>query len=190
MPKTGTSQRQGQNIEGVVDDRRLRNVLSAVHQGILGRPVAIAIGGLGHTKAVLARAGISRIGRDYVHTLANLPEADTREVFAEWLAHTPRIRDWPEARREPWLDCLVDRSRCWPAHITTCATATFRAFGDEALDTEEALRDRMEEEIREDRNACCNSRAAGLSGAELVAPGARPSAHWRIRTRLGVWPGP
>ena len=108
--------------------------LFRLYKGKHGLPIIPVYGGLAWTAERLARPdiGISRLGKERVHTLGALSKDECGEVvdafYSEYhIIGTPEEKEW-------WKNELVERSQGWPQHLQGGLTALAWELGKEEVD--------------------------------------------------------
>jgi len=90
--------------------------LTAIHNGDVGAPVVLLAAGLGISKGVFSRLGVSRfIGRGVIHLGPLAPEAE-RAVIRDWLVDAAGKRGEPR-HLTLWTDAIAAECYGWPQHI-------------------------------------------------------------------------
>jgi len=93
----------------------LEETLEHIHNGELAKPVVLACGGLGISRQVFARLGISRFKSGCLINLGRLSEADERAVTRDWLVKEGGAQ---EVDIQPWVAAITQETHGWPQHIT------------------------------------------------------------------------
>ncbi len=89
------------------------NVLKAIHNGKLNKPVILITAGLGTTIDVFEELGIPRFsGKCFVELGALSKEAE-RAVIHDWLTKEGKATKDPG----PWIDGITQETHGWPQHI-------------------------------------------------------------------------
>jgi len=96
------------------------NVLDAIHNGELSRPVILIAAGLGSSKAAFGNLGISRFRAGCKIELGSLSKESERAVIQDWLIKDGGAKGDPTV----WIDAIAQKTHGWPQHIT--------AYGDAA----------------------------------------------------------
>ena len=105
------SGKESQNVHDAISD-----CLEWIHNGQLGAPVILLMGGLGITERVLGEFGISRFMKYGLHELGRLDDESTQNVIGDWLVKSGGA---PEDHKHlgHWIGALAERSSNWPQHI-------------------------------------------------------------------------
>ncbi|MCY4157986.1 MAG: hypothetical protein OXF48_00030 [Bacteroidetes bacterium] len=113
----GTTNAPPSNLAGVAT-----NVLDAIHNGELGRPVILMAAGLGQTEEAFRLLGISRFRGGCFVELGALSKDSERAVIHDWI-----IKEG-DAKRDPtpWIDAIAQETHGWPQHITAYGDAAAR----------------------------------------------------------------
>jgi len=98
------------------------NVLDAIHNGKLGRPVILITAGLGATEEALRSLGISRFKGGCFIELRALGKESERSVILDWLTKDGGAKGDPTA----WIDAIAQETHGWPQHITAYGDAAAR----------------------------------------------------------------
>ena len=106
---------EAQNMPGDPDGDGRTRLLAEIHDGRHGLPIVAVLGGLGDSKQVMARRGISRFARDAVHALPLLTETECGEAV-ECFFTRHRIAGGEEARVR-WRRRIAEASNGWPQHL-------------------------------------------------------------------------
>ena len=116
-------------------DGRTR-LLTEIHSGRHGLPVVAVLGGLGDSKQIMARRGISRFARDAVHALPLLTEAESDDAVKRFLARH-RIIGGREAEAL-WRRRIAEACNGWPQHLHNYLCGAARALADAGGDLRHA----------------------------------------------------
>ncbi|MCY4204776.1 MAG: hypothetical protein OXE92_03515 [Bacteroidetes bacterium] len=111
----GTTNAPPSNLAGVAT-----NVLDAIHNGELGRPVILMAAGLGQTEEAFRLLGISRFRGGCFVELGALSKDSERAVIHDWIIKEGGAKGDPV----PWIDMIAQKTHGWPQHIS--------AYGDAA----------------------------------------------------------
>ncbi len=90
--------------------------LTAIHNGDVGAPVVLLAAGLGISKGVFSRLGVSRFIGGGVRHLGRLSPAAERAVIRDWLVKAGGGRGDPEHLAR-WIDAIAAECHGWPQHI-------------------------------------------------------------------------
>jgi len=93
------------------------NVLKAIHNGKLGRPVILIAAGLGTTLDAFKSLGISRFAMRSCHELGALSKESERAVIHDWLIQEGGAKG--DTTR--WINAIAEHSHGWPQHILSYA---------------------------------------------------------------------
>jgi len=88
-------------------------VLTAIHNGKVGRPLVLLAGGLGTTAEIFKSLSISRFERRSFVELEGLDTDAERAVIRDWLTEDGRAKGDPTA----WIDAIMQKTYGWPQHI-------------------------------------------------------------------------
>ncbi len=89
------------------------NVLKAVHNGRLDRPVILLAAGLGMTESAFNSLGISRFEGESLINLGRLDKDSEYKVIRDWLTEAGGATDDPT----PWIETISEQTHGWPQHI-------------------------------------------------------------------------
>lgn len=98
------------------------NVLDAIHNGELDRPVILIVGGLGTTADIFKTLGISRFEGESFVELDALGEESERAVLHDWITKEGRAKGDPT----PWIDAISQETHGWPQHILSYVKPVLR----------------------------------------------------------------
>ena len=125
-----------QNMPGDPGGDGRTRLLAEIHGGRHGLPVMAVLGGLGDSKQMMARRGISRFARDAVHSLPLLTEAESGEAVKRFLALHRVVGDG-EAKAL-WRRRIAEACNGWPQHLHNYLCGVARALADAGGDLEHA----------------------------------------------------
>ncbi len=89
------------------------DVLNAIHNGEIDRPVILIAAGLGTTVDTFRSLGISRFSLECLVELGSLDKQATRAVIHDWLKKEARAKGDPTV----WIDAIAQETHGWPQHI-------------------------------------------------------------------------
>ncbi len=89
------------------------NVLNAIHNGQLNKPVVLLAAGLNPTLKAFKTFDISRFAKDCLVKLGALSKESERLVITDWLKKDGRVKGDPTV----WVDAIVRETHGWPQHI-------------------------------------------------------------------------
>ncbi len=89
------------------------NVLKAIHNGRLDRPVILLSAGLGTTESAFNSLGISRFEGESLINLGRLDKDSEYKVIRDWLTEAGGAIDDPT----PWIETISEQTHGWPQHI-------------------------------------------------------------------------
>ena len=127
---------EAQNMPGDPDGDGRTRLLAEIHDGRHGLPIMAVLGGLGDSKQVMARRGISRFARDAVHALPRLTEAESGEAVERFLVRHRIAGD--EAARARWRRRIAEACNGWPQHLHNYLCGAARALADAGGDLGQA----------------------------------------------------
>ncbi len=93
--------------------RTVTEVLDAIHNGKLNRPVVLVAAGLGTTVDAFRSLEISRFSKKYLIELGALSKEAERAVIHDWLTKEGEAKGDPV----PWVDAIAQKTHGWPQHI-------------------------------------------------------------------------
>ena len=125
-----------QNMPGDPGGDGRTRLLAEIHDGRHGLPVVAVLGGLGDSKQVMARRGISRFARSAVHSLPLLTDAESGEAVQRFLARH-RIGGGDETKAL-WRRHIAEACSGWPQHLHSYLCGAARALADAGGDLEHA----------------------------------------------------
>ena len=96
---------------------RIVQTLNAIHNGQIGRPVILLVGGLGLTKAAFGQLGISRFQGNCLVNLGRLSPEPERAVVRDWLEKGGGAQE----DVTPWINAITQETDGWPQHIVSFA---------------------------------------------------------------------
>ena len=96
---------------------RIVQTLNAIHNGQIGRPVILLVGGLGLTKAAFGQLGISRFHGNCLVNLGRLSPEPERAVVRDWLEKGGGAQE----DVTPWINAITQETDGWPQHIVSFA---------------------------------------------------------------------
>ncbi len=88
-------------------------VLEAIHNGTLKRPVVLLAAGLNTTSNAFESLKISRFAEGCFVELAALSKESERAVIKDWLVKEGGAKADPSA----WITAITRETHCWPRHI-------------------------------------------------------------------------
>ncbi len=107
---------------GTPHDLTLTQTLEQIHNGKVGAPVILLAGGLGISRSVLGKFGISRFERRRVMRLGRLSGSAERAVIRDWLVRAGGARGDSQCLAR-WIDTIAAECYGWPQHIQNYAAA-------------------------------------------------------------------
>ena len=96
---------------------RIVQTLNAVHNGQIGRPVILLVGGLGLTKAAFGQLGIPRFQGNCLVNLGRLSPEPEQAVVRDWLEKGGGAQE----DVTPWINAITQETDGWPQHIVSFA---------------------------------------------------------------------
>ena len=127
---------EAQNTPGDPGGDGRTHLLTELHGGRHGLPIMAVLGGLGDSKQIMARRGISRFARGAVHSLPLLTEAESGDAVKRFLARH-RVAGGEEARAL-WRRRIAEACNGWPQHLHNYLCAAARVLADADGDAEHA----------------------------------------------------
>ena len=106
----GTTNAPPSDHAGTVTD-----VLNAIHNGEMNRPVILIAAGLGTTAKAFRSLGISRFDGDSFVELGALGKEAEHAVLHDWLTKEGGAKGDPAA----WIDAIAQETHGWPQHIVS-----------------------------------------------------------------------
>ncbi len=135
------------------------SVLTAIHNGDLGRPVILLAAGLGTTVNAFEKLGISRFAGDAFIELGSLSKEAERAVIRDWLKKDGKAQGDLTA----WINAIAQETHGWPQHILSYVEpALGQLHADKRVMTTEGL-NAVLEAGRRGRAAYYRQRAKGFS---------------------------
>ncbi len=108
---------EAQRLEDLNRDLDIRlsvgEVLTAIHNGEVGRPLVLLAGGLGTTEDAFKVLGISRFERRSFVELGRLDKDAERAIIRDWLTEEGGAKGDPTE----WIDAITQEAHGWPQHI-------------------------------------------------------------------------
>ncbi len=89
------------------------NILNAIHNGQLNKPVVLLAAGLNPTLKAFETFDISRFAKGCLVKLGALSKESERLVIEDWIKKEGRGQGDPTA----WLDAITQETHGWPQHI-------------------------------------------------------------------------
>ena len=93
--------------------------LEEIHNGKIGAPVILLVGGLGTTSQLFHSFGISRWMAYGLHELGVLEREAADTVIRDWLVKTGGAQA-TDPNLNQWINSLAARSQRWPQHTQVC----------------------------------------------------------------------
>ncbi|MCY4159020.1 MAG: ATP-binding protein [Bacteroidetes bacterium] len=93
------------------------DLLEAIHNGELNKPVILLVAGLGTTSKAFRSLGISRFRGGCFVELGALDKGAERAVIQDWLVKEGEAKGNPAE----WIDAIAQKTHGWPQHITAYA---------------------------------------------------------------------
>ena len=125
-----------QTMPGDPDGDGRTRLLTELHGGRHGLPIVAVLGGLGDSKQVMARRGISRFARGAVHSLPLLTDDECAEAVKRFLARH-QIGGGEEVLAR-WRRRIAEACNGWPQHLHNYLCGAARALADAGGDLEHA----------------------------------------------------
>jgi len=118
------------------------DLLEAIHNGELNKPVILLAAGLGTTFNVFESMGISRFAKKCQVQLGALSKDSEREVILDWLVKEGGAEGDPT----PWIDAISKETHGWPHHILSYAAPAAACLRDhQGVMTPDGLEDVLTE---------------------------------------------
>ena len=127
---------EAQNMPGDPGGDGRTRLLTEIHGGRHGLPILAVLGGLGSSKQIMVRRGISRFARGAVHSLPLLADTESAEAVKHFLARH-RIAGGREAKAR-WRRRIAEACNGWPQHLHNYLCGAARALADAGGDLERA----------------------------------------------------
>ena len=127
---------EAQNMPGDPGGDGRTRLLTEIHGGRHGLPILAVLGGLGSSKQIMVRRGISRFARGAVHSLPLLADTESAEAVKHFLARH-RIVGGREAKAR-WRRRIAEACNGWPQHLHSYLCGAARALADADGDLERA----------------------------------------------------
>ena len=127
---------EAQNMPGDPGGDGRTRLLTEIHGGRHGLPILAVLGGLGSSKQIMVRRGISRFARGAVHSLPLLADTESAEAVKHFLARH-RITGGREAKAR-WRRRIAKACNGWPQHLHNYLCGAARALADAGGDLERA----------------------------------------------------
>ncbi len=93
------------------------DLLEAIHNGELNKPVILLAAGLGTTIEAFGALGISRFAEGCVVELGALSKESERAVIQDWLVKEGGAKGDPA----PWIHAIAQQTHRWPRHVHSYA---------------------------------------------------------------------
>ena len=108
---------EAQRLEDLSSELDIRlsvgEVLTAIHNGDVGRPLVLLAGGLDTTVDAFESLGISRFERRSFVELGSLDKDAERAIIRDWLTDDGGAKGDPKE----WIDAIEQETHGWPQHI-------------------------------------------------------------------------
>ena len=127
---------EAQNMPGDPSGDGRTHLLTEIHDGRHGLPIVAVLGGLGDSKQVMAKRGISRFARDAVHSLPPLTEDECADAVKRFLARHQIAGD--EGALARWRRRIAEACNGWPQHLHNYLCGAAQALADAGGDLERA----------------------------------------------------
>ena len=127
---------EAQNMPGDPGGDGRTRLLAEIHDGRHGLPIVAVLGGLGDSRQVMARRGISRFARGGVHSLPLLVHTESGEAVKRFLARHRIAGDGETEAR--WQRRIVEACNGWPQHLHNYLCGAAQALADAGGDLEHA----------------------------------------------------
>ncbi|MXZ16864.1 MAG: ATP-binding protein [Rhodothermaceae bacterium] len=137
-------------------------VLEAIHNGKLERPVILLAAGLGTTKTAFGSLRISRFKGGCFVELGALGKEAERAVLQDWLIKEGGAKGNPTA----WIDAIAQKTHGWPQHITAYADAAAKQIRKDNGDMTSTGMEAVYRLGMERRDAYYKQRVNGISRKE------------------------
>jgi len=138
------------------------DLLEAIHNGELKKPVILLAAGLGQTEEAFSSLGVSRFKGGCFVELGALDKESERAVIHDWLVREGGAIGNPDA----WIDQIAQKTHGWPQHITAYGDAVAKQIqNDHGEMTTEGM-EIVYQVGEERREAYYKQRAKGISGKE------------------------
>ena len=112
------------------------DVLNAIHNGELNRPVILLTAGLGTTADAFRSLGISRFASGCLVELGALEKDAEHSILHDWLTKDGRAKGDPTA----WIDAIAQETHGWPQHILSYVEPALNQLrADKSMVTTEGL---------------------------------------------------
>ena len=125
-----------QTMPGDPDGDGRTRLLTEIHGGRHGLPIVAVLGGLGDSKQVMARRGISRFARGAVHSLPLLTDDECAEAVKRFLARHQIVGGEEVLAR--WRRRIAEACNGWPQHLHNYLCGAARALAGAGGDLEHA----------------------------------------------------
>ncbi len=93
------------------------DLLEAIHNGELNKPVILLAAGLGPTEEAFRSLGISRFAEGCVVELGALSKESERAVIRDWLVKEGGAKGAPAS----WIHAIAQQTHRWPRHVHSYA---------------------------------------------------------------------
>ena len=138
------------------------DLLEAIHNGELNKPVILLVAGLGRTKTAFGSLGVSRFKGGCFVELGALGKESERAVIRDWLIKGGGAKGDPNT----WINAIAQKTQGWPQHITAYGDAASKQIQKDRGDMTPAGLDVVYRLGMERREAYYNQRAEEISRKE------------------------
>lgn len=101
------------------------NVLNAIHNGRLTRPVIFIAAGVGTTFDAFSSLGVSRFEGRCLVRLGALGKEAEQAILRDWLTKEGQAKGDPAA----WIDAIAQEAHGWPQHILSYVDPALKQLG-------------------------------------------------------------
>ncbi len=140
------------------------DLLEAIHNGELNKPVILLAAGLGSTGEAFRSLGISRFKGGCFVELGALGRASERAVIKDWLVKDGGAKGDPTT----WIDQIAQKTHGWPQHISAYGDAAAKQIQHDHGEMTAAGLDMVYRVGAERRRAYYRHRVSGFDGNELI----------------------
>ena len=156
----------------------LENVLTSIHNGTVGAPVILLVGGLSTTENAFDAFSISRFENSCKVYLQRLSPKSARNVLRDYLTISGQVHG-QEKELDRWIREMDQRTHGWPAHIAGWGELAAEVLRDDGGQLTAEAWASVEQAGRERDNSYYQSRTSGTKPRDVDALG-------RLLSRKGL----
>ena len=144
----------------------LENVLTSIHNGTVGAPVILLVGGLSTTENAFDAFSISRFENSCKVYLQRLSPKSARNVLRDYLTISGQVHG-QEKELDRWIREMDQRTHGWPAHIAGWGELAAEVLRDDGGQLTAEAWASVEQAGRERDNSYYQSRTSGTKPRDV-----------------------